>query len=296
METNELIHSGLELANTLVAYLAKDAVGAEFLASYMGNSEQDKNAAIKQKETLESLTETSRNMEQATGQMYQRAEKNNERLAGIFTAIESLRTSVKNIEETQKRYAEQFSSVITQTKEIKKKIDEIVNISEQTNLLSFNASIEAAHAGAAGAGFRIIANEVKVLSENTKKSTDLILLDMDKLSDRISDLEDETKTNTAAFTKLTQETDKTLTDFESVRNSNSANNRDVEQLSNAIAINLKGIQDIIRNIHQDEDDAKKRLEGYAESASKNEMLFNDLYSFVYQLKAIFEELKKQSLK
>ena len=61
METNELINSGLELANTLVAYLAKDAVGAEFLASYMGNSEQDKNAAIKQKETLESLTETSRN-------------------------------------------------------------------------------------------------------------------------------------------------------------------------------------------------------------------------------------------
>ena len=119
---------------------------------------------------------------------------------------------------------------------------------------------------------------------------------MDKLSDRISDLEDETKTNTAAFTKLTQETDKTLTDFESVRNSNSANNRDVEQLSSAIATNLKGIQDIIMNIHQDEDDAKKRLEGYADSASKNEMLFNDLYSFVYQLKAIFEELKKQTAK
>ena len=292
MKTKDLIHSGVELSETLISYLAKDAVGAEFLASYIGNSEQDRNGSLKQERTLANLAETSRNMEQAASQMSQRAEKNNERLGSIFSAIEELKNSVKHIDEEQNRYAKKFESVIVQTKEIKKQIDEIVNISEQTNLLSFNASIEAAHAGAVGAGFRIIANEVKALSENTKKSTDRILLDMDKLSDSISSLEEETVANTASLTKLMGETDRTLEAFDNVRKSNSANNMDVERLSGAIASNLMGIQDIIKDIHKDEDEAKKRLADYADSASKNEMLFNDLYSFAYQVRAIFQELSR----
>lgn len=294
METQELIKSGLALTETLVTYLAKDAVGAEFLGSYIGNSNSDSDAADKQKETLGKLTQTSKDMEQAASQLSQRAETNNERLGSIFTAIENLGNSVGRIEEEQRRYAEQFKSVIEQTTEIKKQIDEIVNISEQTNLLSFNASIEAAHAGAAGAGFRIIANEVKTLSENTKKSTDRILTDMDRLSSSIIGLEKETRSNTDALTALSKESSSTLKAFESVRNINSANNKDVEQISCAIATNLQGIQTIVKDIQQGEDASQKRIDNFADSASKNAMLFNDLYSFVYQLKAIFQELQRRN--
>ncbi|HAH61590.1 MAG TPA: hypothetical protein DCL73_05790 [Treponema sp.] len=46
--------------------------------------------------------------------------------------------------------------------------DDIGEISEQIRILSFNASIEAARAGAAGSGFRIIAGEIKRLSSDTE--------------------------------------------------------------------------------------------------------------------------------
>lgn len=69
-------------------------------------------------------------------------------------------------------------------------INSIVNvineIADQTNLLSLNASIEAARAGSYGKGFSVVANEIRNLAEQSQKSVN----DIKKI---ISSIQDDTK-------------------------------------------------------------------------------------------------------
>lgn len=66
--------------------------------------------------------------------------------------------------------------------------DLIKNISRQTNLLGLNASIEAARAGQHGAGFNIVAQEVRKLSSETASATDSIESSLRSINNNLENL------------------------------------------------------------------------------------------------------------
>ncbi|KAA3660381.1 MAG: methyl-accepting chemotaxis protein [Calditrichaeota bacterium] len=76
------------------------------------------------------------------------------------------------------QYAAAASKTITKLDESSHEIEQVVkiisNIAAQTRLLALNATIESARAGAAGSGFAVVANEVKVLADQTTGATEKI--------------------------------------------------------------------------------------------------------------------------
>ena len=290
MEREQLIQSGLDVAESLIKYLAKEAMGGEFMNSYIANREKQQEVAKKQEDMLIEMTQSSETMQEKTKEISANAAQNIERLSKIYDSIEGLRKSVSKIENEHKRYAEQFKGLITATEGISKLANAIENISEQTNLLSFNASIEAAHAGKAGAGFRIIANEVKRLSAGIRQTTERIISDVGNLKASITEMEVNTEKNAASLAGLSAEAGETLERFDRMRKLNSANNANVERIGENISESAEGVKSVIHNVHKSEKLNQQTVQLFADCASKNQMLFNDLYSFGYELKAIFEDL------
>ena len=291
MESIELIKSGLDTVQTLIEYLAKDAIGSSFLNEYLMSRSAQSEQAKAQQLSLQKLIDSSQAMEQSTKEIAERATDNSNHIDIIFGAISELRSSVDRIEQEHKTYMDQFQRLSTQIGDITKLIGDIQNISEQTNLLSFNASIEAAHAGSAGAGFRIIANEVKKLSENTHKTTEQILNNVNLLHNSITELEDDTKRNSKNLSDLTKETDNALERFNQVKNMNAGNDASVQKITDSINQNVKEINSIIEQIKQSEEMNKDNVNLFADCASRNQMLFNDLYSLVYEVKAVLQGLR-----
>jgi len=70
----------------------------------------------------------------------------------------------------------------------KNTISDIENVSKQINIIAFNASIEAARAGIQGKPFKVIADEIRVLAQGTKKSAEQTMVYSKKAAEVIENV------------------------------------------------------------------------------------------------------------
>ncbi|MBN1699343.1 MAG: methyl-accepting chemotaxis protein [Spirochaetales bacterium] len=122
------------------------------------------------------------------------------------------KNSTMRLSETVMQGGEQLSEMTYVISEINKNIDSISemvdlidNIASQTNLLSMNAAIEAAHAGESGKGFSVVADEIRKLAETSRTQANEIGKLLETMVEKILQAGDASvKTNTA-FSEIENE-------------------------------------------------------------------------------------------
>jgi methyl-accepting chemotaxis protein len=205
-------------------------------------------------EQAASIEETSSSLEEMSS-MTKRNSENSDEADKIVNdtkhIFEKAARSMKNMERNMEDIFESGS----RTSEIVKSIDEIAF---QTNLLALNAAVEAARAGEAGAGFSVVANEVRNLAARASEA-----------AKNTSKLIEESGVKIQTGVRLVKETGK---DFNSVLESSLNIAKLVNEIAGASKEQAEGIEQINIAVSQMDKVTQQNASAAEESAAaSNEM-------------------------
>ncbi|MDR2797344.1 MAG: methyl-accepting chemotaxis protein [Treponema sp.] len=249
-QTDSLVNVGNELAGNM----SKTATAVKEITA---NIQRIKSRVINQSA---SVTETKATMDQITnniGKLKEHVDRQSDSVAQSSSAVEEMlaniqsvtQTLVKNVANVQELIEAStvgrsgLQEVATNIQEIARESEGLLeinavmeNIASQTNLLSMNAAIEAAHAGEAGKGFAVVADEIRKLAENSGEHSKIISTVLKKIKDSID--------------KITRSTTSVLNKFEAIDNGVQTVSDQEEHIRNAMEEQSVGSKQILEAIAQ----------------------------------------------
>ena len=159
----------------------------------------------------------------------------------------------------------------------------IEEISSQTSLLSINASIEAARAGAAGLGFAVVAEEINKLAEGSKNAAK-------KIHNVVEEIRIQTS-NTVAVAKQSEKV--VASQSTSVKKAIDAYSSMGERVENLL-LYLDKVNESVCNMDKDRKETLLSIESISSASEETAAASNEVFNVVNEQKVYVEQLNQSS--
>ncbi|MDR1399710.1 MAG: methyl-accepting chemotaxis protein [Treponema sp.] len=193
------------------------------------------------KQMTTNIGELNENIENQSSNISQSSSAIEEMIANINSVTQTLVQNVENVKRLASASEVGRTSLVevsTDIQEIAKESEGLLeitavmeNIASQTNLLSMNAAIEAAHAGESGKGFAVVADEIRKLAESSGEQSKTIAGVLKKIKSSID--------------KIMKSTDAVLERFEAIDSGVKLVSRQEENIRSAMEEQQNGSQQVL---------------------------------------------------
>lgn len=255
-------------------------------------SVQEINATVEHMEGT--LKEIIARVEESEAQSIQMEKK------AVQTQIEAQAARTRAVQIHQQMESELHEALehIKVVKQIHVLSDTIMSITDQTNLLALNAAIEAARAGEHGRGFSVVANEIRVLAEQSKQAVGQIFQVIEEVTGSVNQLTqssnellmyiaNDVSKDYAYYNDIVQEYEKDVKYFKDA----------FEENRRAAAEYLEAINHIVTAVREVSISASEGADGTVKIASKNNEMSEEsrkILELMQFTKDSMEQLKAQT--
>jgi methyl-accepting chemotaxis protein len=212
LEVDKLSSLGANLAANMTSTVADIEQITSDIQTVKTRVERQAAGVAQMDDTMQSITKGMETLSESVERQNNSVDSSSKAVTKMLENIDSVTTlavknsaQVKNLSVSSEagrsgleRVAQDMLEIAQQSEGLSGINEVMENIAAQTNLLSMNAAIEAAHAGDSGKGFAVVADEIRKLAENSSEQSRTTTTVLQKIKESI------TQINTAISAVLVQ--------------------------------------------------------------------------------------------
>ncbi|EDJ1536734.1 histidine kinase [Campylobacter jejuni] len=203
-------------------------------------------------------------------------------LEQMLKSLFNVANKVSTVSQNENELAKKVENMVNQAGNIQKATQMMDEIADKTNLLSLNAGIEAARAGAFGRGFSVIAEDVRQLAQNSEEFLGNVAQITKELLQSINEVSAELKKNAQSVQALNDDAALLVDDANEVKLCNEDARALVTQCTEKIKISQENIQNLL-----------SRMQENVEVSEKNEEISKILLQVADELKIVCHNLESE---
>lgn len=211
-------------------------------------------------ETLVELIESIENTSNVIEKTVETGEEEKKRISAnneeIISKLKKFGKDFDEVEKDVEKSLESVSHLMDNFQEIEELTNVIKNVAKQTNILSINASIEAARAKEAGRGFAVVAEEIKKLSSETNIASSKISERIVNLSNQVLEVKEIINNLEAIFSTITDSIESALVTLngnlsfmDELTQNLVSGKEELKENTNNLLASKEIIEELVNNIH-----------------------------------------------